>query len=129
MQACKAFTFQASRSKKESGVSDRNIIGLMDGEAYLSEAGSQSDTHYLHGRVGGGLLVTGGIDIRQARQLPGKPAEGHTTYNPFEKLVGTITSWVQGQVSMKVSQSCEWGVGEAGTGQAGNVQRAEEQPS
>ena len=40
MQACKAFTFPASRSKKESGVSDRNIIGLMDGEAYLSEAGS-----------------------------------------------------------------------------------------
>ena len=44
MQACKAFTFPASRSNKESGVSDRNISSLLDGESDMSETKSWSDT-------------------------------------------------------------------------------------
>ena len=50
----------------------------------------------------GRLLVIGGIDIRLACRLPGKPAESHAPHHPFEKLLGTIISWGQGQVCRKV---------------------------
>ena len=43
-QACKACTCPALRPKKELRVSDRDISGLMDGGAYMSEARSWSDT-------------------------------------------------------------------------------------
>ena len=40
LQACNACTCPALQPKKESGVSNRDIGGLMDGGAYLSEARS-----------------------------------------------------------------------------------------
>ena len=43
-QAYKACACPASRLKKEPGVSNRDINGLMDGGADLSEARSWSDT-------------------------------------------------------------------------------------
>ena len=43
-QAYKACTCPPSRLEKEPGVSNRDIKGLMDGGAYMSEATSWSDT-------------------------------------------------------------------------------------
>ena len=43
-QVCKPCTCSSLRPKKEPGVGDRDISGLMDGGAYLSEARSWSDT-------------------------------------------------------------------------------------
>ena len=72
-----------------------NISGLMDGGAYMFEARSWSNTPQCtaEGRqdmatvlagVRARLPVTGGIDIRWAHQLPGKPAKGHASYCPFD---------------------------------------------
>ena len=71
----------------------------------------------------------GGIDIRLAHQLPGKPAEEYTPHHPLDKLswwrcsdlkVKRITSWGLGQVCRKVSHVS---VDEVGSGWAGDVQR------
>ena len=62
-----------------------------------------------------------GVDVRWAHRLPGKPTEGHTPHHPFDK----ITSWGPRQVCRKARVS----VSEAGTGRAGDGQRAREQPS
>ena len=43
-QAYKTCACPAARLKKEPGVSNRDISGLMDGGAYMSEARSWSDT-------------------------------------------------------------------------------------
>ena len=40
----------------------------------------------------GRLLVVGGIDVRLAYWLPGKPAKGHVPHNPFDKLGGQSLS-------------------------------------
>ena len=67
----------------------------MDGGAYSSEARSWSDispcaadmaANSLPGGGGGYQLVTEGIDIRLAHQLPGKPAEDHAPHHPSDKL-------------------------------------------
>ena len=43
-QACKSCACPASRAKKEPGVSNRDISGLMNGRPYMSEAKSWRDT-------------------------------------------------------------------------------------
>ena len=43
-QAFKSCPCPASRVKKEPRISNRDISGLMDGETYISEARSWSDT-------------------------------------------------------------------------------------
>ena len=83
----------------------------------MSEARSRSNTAPCRAAVfspgrEGVAQVTGGIDIRLAHRLPGKPAEGHAPHCPFDKLswwkcsdlkVRTITSWGQRQVCRKAS--------------------------
>ena len=88
-----------SRSKKDPGVSDREISGLIDGGSYTSKArGSWSNTptwtadgrqdmaavFSIPGRVR--LSVTGRTDIRFVHWLPGKPAEEQTFHCSFDKL-------------------------------------------
>ena len=67
--------------------------------------------------------VIGGIKLRlahyQGNQQMGIPLTG--------PLIRKITSWGLGQVRRKVSHVSK-GVGEVGTGRAGDVQRAREQP-
>ena len=63
LQACNACTCPVSKPKKESGVSNRDIGGLMDGGAYLSEARSW--------RTPQSLQQTAGRTGRQAVFTPG----------------------------------------------------------
>ena len=91
-------TCPASKLKKEPGVRDRDIHGLMDGGAYVSEARSWSDTPpcAVDGGqdmaavcAGGGgwvLPVIGEIDVRLAHWLPGKSAEGQAPHHPYDSL-------------------------------------------
>ena len=76
-QAYKACACPASRLKKESGISNRDINGFMDGRAYMPEARSWGDTPpcAAHGRQDivavfaggwGGITSYRGIDIRWA---------------------------------------------------------------
>ena len=76
----------------------------------------------LHCRGGGKVTSYRGIGVRWAHQLPGKPVKSTPLTAP---LLRTITSWGLGQVGRKVHDLS----GEAGTGQARDVQRAREQPS
>ena len=63
------------------------------GGAYISEARSWSDTPLCAAdmaavftpRGKGRLPVIGEVDIRLAGWLPGKLAEGHSPYCPFDK--------------------------------------------
>ena len=97
-QACKPYTCQASRLKREPGVSSRDISGLLDGGSYPSDARSWSDFPLFAAASGQDTVavftsreripVIGGIDIRLAHGLPGKLAEGHAPYHLFVKLSG-----------------------------------------
>lgn len=92
-------------SKEESRVGDREINGLPDGGAYVSEAGSGRDAPTVCSRLqdrtwwqawllGAGKVTSdGGTQVRLAHQLPGGPAEGHAPHCPFD-----------GQAHRKVSQ-------------------------
>jgi len=44
LQAYKPWIFPASSQKKEPGVSNRDLSGLMEGESYMSEARCWSNT-------------------------------------------------------------------------------------
>ena len=72
------------------------------------------------GEEGGEGTSYRGIDSRWAHKLPGKPAERRA---PLRR---TITSWGPGQVNGKVSQIS---LDKTHTSQAGDVQKAREQPS
>ena len=90
-----------SRPKKEPGVCNRNINGLMHRGSYKSEAkswsntplcttdGSQDMVAVLAPRGAGGWLqevtVSEGSDVRLAHWLPGKPAEGDILHCHFGK--------------------------------------------
>ena len=89
---------QLQTTEKEPGVRDRDVNGLTEGGAYLSDVKSWSNTPpcVVHGRqdmvavfagVRGALPVTGEIDVRLTHWLPGKPAEGHTRHHPYDKLL------------------------------------------
>ena len=75
----------------------------------------------------------GGIDIRWAHQLPGKPAESHALHHHidnrwrcFDLKVRAITTWGGGSY---LGRSVLWvGTGGAGTGGAGDGQTARGQP-
>ena len=60
-----------------------------------------------------------------AQWLPGKQGRDTPLTTP---LIRKISSWDLAQVCRKV-KSYEESIGEAGTGRAGDVQRAREQPS
>lgn len=82
---------EASRTKKEPKVSNKDIRGLMGGGSYRSETRSWSDTLPRVADGGqaiavafatmerGASPVKGGIDIWFVRGLPGKPAEARTS--------------------------------------------------
>ena len=73
----------------------------------------------------GRLPVTGGIDIRLAHELPGRPAERHCPHRSLDKnnlIAGAWDKYVERSIM-------HLGVGGAGNGGAGNVQRARKQPS
>ena len=122
LQVYKPCACPASRLKKELRDSDRDINGLMDAGAYMSEARSWSDTPLCAADSGqdmaavfvpgGRLPVIGGTEVRLAHKLPGKLPEGHTPHRPFDKLswwrcsdlkIRTITSWGK----YDEGQSCE----------------------
>ena len=82
--------------KTQERVSDRDISGLMDGGAYLSEARFWSNTPPCAGDGGldmvagfppreGEIANYGEIDLWLVHWLPGKPAEGHAPHSPFAK--------------------------------------------
>ena len=87
--------------------------GLMAGG--MSEARSWGDTLLCTAESGqdkaaaftprgqGEFTSYRGNYVRLAPWLPGKPAERHALYFPFDKLLGTIISWDLGQVCRKVS--------------------------
>ena len=103
MKACKACTCPAAIAKKEPGVSNRDINGLMDmGSLHvwskvleghpMCGANSRQDMAAVfalgegkEGSGGGGWPIIGGIDVRLVHQLPGKLAEGHAPHSPFDK--------------------------------------------
>ena len=110
-QAYKACVCPASRLKKEPGVSNRDINGLMDGGADLSEARSWSDTpacvadggqdkaaSYSPPRKGRlpvrGELTSGGLISYQGNQQRGTPLTA--------PLIRTTTSCGPGQVVGKL---------------------------
>ena len=104
-QAYKACVCPALRPKKEPGVRNRDVSGLADGGADLSEARSWSDTPACVVDGGQDKAADGGQDMaasfsppRKGRlpvrgeltsggldQLPGKPAEGHAPHRPFDE--------------------------------------------
>ena len=56
--------------------------------------------------LGGGLPVTGGINIRSAHWLPGKPAEGQAApHCPFDKL----SEWRCSDLELGQSLAGAWG--------------------
>ena len=111
---------QVQKKNKQPGVSNRDIDALRDREIYTFEERSWSDI-LLYAVDGGqdmktwpqsslgyagrwreGFPVTGGIEVRLAHWLPGKPAEEQAPHCPFDKLVWwgcsdinirTIISW------------------------------------
>ena len=119
LQTCRHCTCLASRLKKEPGVSNGGISGVTDGGADVSGARSWNNTQPCTSESGqdvaavfapggkGRLPVIGGVDLRLAHRLPGKPAEAHTPHLPLISYQGrdllkirTITSWGQGQVCL-----------------------------
>ena len=69
-QTYKPCTYQSSRPKRGPGVSNRDINGLIDWEAYISEAGSWRDWQdmvaVLDPKREGSLPIIGGTDVRLA---------------------------------------------------------------
>ena len=144
LQACKPCTCPSLGLKKEPGVRDRDVSGLMDGGSYMSEARCWSDTSLcraddwqdraasLAPKGRGRLPVIGGIDGRLAHRLPGKQTEGPAPHCSFDKL-----SWWRCS-DLKIRTTTSWGLGHVGrsvmcvgrrwnsTGQAGDIQRARE---
>ena len=86
--AWKSCNCPVSRPKKESRDSIRDINGLLDRKSYMLEAkhprvtppcmvGGRQDLAAIVATWGRKRLpFTGGIDVRLAHQLPGKPAAG-----------------------------------------------------
>ena len=113
-------SLKSKKKNKQPGVSNRDIDALRDREIYTFEERSWSDI-LLYAVDGGqdmktwpqsslgyagrwreGFPVTGGIEVRLAHWLPGKPAEEQAPHCPFDKLVWwgcsdinirTIISW------------------------------------
>ena len=84
----------ASRLKKEPRVSNRDINGLVNGRAYMSEVRSWMTSHNvqkmggrtwhrLHSKGKGKLPGIGKIGIRLVYQLAGKLAGRHTPSTPL----------------------------------------------
>ena len=133
-QAYKACACPASRLKKEPRINNRDCWWFNGwGSLHIWSKGLERhptlchEQWVEHGTVfpprdeeGGEGTSYSGIDIRWAHQLPGKPAERHA------RLIRTITTWGPGQVNGKVSQIS---LDKTSTGQAGNIQRARQQPS
>ena len=78
----------------------------------------------------GRIQVIWGTNLRLTQWLPGKLAEGHAPHHPFD-----CYRWRCSAVQIRTINSWSWGkgmsvirvdVGEAGAGQAGDVQRARE---
>lgn len=86
-QACKRCTRPASSRKKEPGVSNRGLHGLMDEGILHTEARPWRDTSpaVLTSGKGSRLPVTDRIDIRSVCRSPEKPAEAHALHCPFNK--------------------------------------------
>ena len=93
-QACTPCTCPASRPKEEPRNRDREVSGLLDrGLTHLKRmglkaipppcmAGSRQDVTAIFTTQGRRRLpFVGGIDIRLAHQLPGKPAAGHISHS------------------------------------------------
>lgn len=84
LHAHKAYTCPPSRLKREPGVSNRDIKGLMDEESDVSEIRSQSDPpscaenreKVIAVFALGETEVTGGTDVRQAHQVPRESGRG-----------------------------------------------------
>ena len=93
--------------KKEPRVSDRDISSFMNGETHMPGARSCSrqaghgNRLLLKGGGGGRVLFIRGIDIWLGHWLPGKPAKGHASHRPFNKL-----SW---QLKLNQSLARVWG--------------------
>ena len=135
-QANKVYSCPASRLKKIPGVSNRDISGLMDRGAYMSEAGSRSEilTCVARGRAGhsSALFSPGSgettsykeFDIMWALQFQGSQHRG-------TRLTAPLISHHQlrPRARKQEVQSCEQVVGDTGPGWARDVQKAREQPS
>ena len=125
----------ASRPKKDSGISNRDISGFVDGNLPCLMQGPGATPHSVRQKVGrawwqsslpkgrGGSSYRG-IDFRWAHQLPEKPVEEQTPHCPFDKNYHQLGPGT----NMQEGQSCEEGIDEASPSQAGDVQRAGEQP-
>ena len=95
LQAYKPWTHPASRPKKEMGVGNRAISGLMDGGSFTSDTrfwshtpscadGLQDKAAVFTPRGWGRLPLIGEFDIRLAHPLPRKPTEALIT--PFSPM-------------------------------------------
>ena len=90
-QACKPTCLSCDQRKNPESVTETLAISWMEKLICLEQepAADRRDTatgFCWRERGGGGVLFIRGIDIWLGHWLPGKPAKGHASHRPFNKL-------------------------------------------